>query len=196
MLKPFIIDLPNLYAECGFGNYITDHNRNLQSYKDRCLDFVKNDFGKRSLFLCGSVGSGKTHLAISVMRNLKPKFDLLQNKFIPLTCKFISAPEFFAELNDSYIQKKSKLQMIIDTLNNNDYVCLDDLGSENLTEAKKENLYIFINRAYLYSKNIIITSNINLEEWEEIDERITSRIIQKSVMVNMQADDFRKLGII
>ena len=192
--KPIIIDLPDLYSDCGFNNYAVDHNKDLIEYKNRCLDFVKNDTGKRSLFLYGNVGAGKTHLAISVMRNLKPKFDLQQNKFIPLTCKFVSAPEFFIELNDSFIHKKSKLQLIIDLLQF-DYVCIDDLGAENLTEAKKENLYILVNRAYLYNRNLIITSNMSVMEWGEIDERIASRIIQKSAIVNMQAEDFRTLGI-
>lgn len=100
--------------------------------------------------------------------------------------------EFFQELNDCAVNRESKQAVINRYLFENDVVLLDDLGIFNWSNAKQENLYLFINRAYLDNRRIIITTNFTPEELQAKDERITSRLKEMAMFLQFNGDDFRK----
>lgn len=162
----------------------------MQKKYDAVLDYALGKSEKECLVLCGNVGNGKTHLAISVLKNIKPvRFNIRQEPITP-TGEYVTADEFFCELNDSLIYKRSKLEIIKKYLSN-DYLVLDDLGIKNFTEAKKENLYVLVNRAYLDKKRIIITTNFSMSDIEKIDERIASRLTEMSLIIHFGFKDYR-----
>lgn len=198
--KAVIDNLPARFEDKGFSNYkITENNK--ETY-EKCLAFYRGEAKKDGLVLLGKVGSGKTHLAVSVMKNLKPiKFQSQISKIgsaiqyrdgiRSAKSVFLTADEFFMELTDAQFVKKSKLDVMTNYLNSYDMVCLDDLGIKNFTPAKQENLYTFINRAYLDKKRIIITSNFLLEELAEKDERIPSRLNEMALILRFNDEDWR-----
>lgn len=96
-------------------------------------------------------------------------------------------------LNDASQTGKSKLDLIKGWLAKNDVVCLDDLGTYNMTNAKVENLYAFINTAYLDQKRIIVTTNFTMKDFDQYDKRIASRFQEMAEIIAFQETDFRKV---
>jgi len=182
--------LPKMFQNKGFRNF--DTTKGYKAFYDKCLNFAKRKTEKTSLVMFGKVGTGKSHLAVSILKNLPKKptnHPVL--KFQPARSVFITADEFFQELNDSMIYRKSKMEIILNYLNGYDCVCLDDLGIYNWTPAKQENLYLFVNRAYMDQRSIIITTNFTPEELQQKDERITSRLKEMALFMEFRGDDYR-----
>jgi len=105
-------------------------------------------------------------------------------------CLFIPAVEMFLKLNDAVANGKSKIE-ILDNIDKYDCICLDDLGSEKLTEAKQENLYVLIDRRYRSEKSLIVTSNFSIEEISELEPRIASRLTEMGRIFHFNGSDFR-----
>jgi len=185
-----LIGLPKLFTEKGFNNFDCK-NDFLKNTVEFCKLFYQSKTEKQSLVMCGNVGNGKTHLAIAILKNL---IELPSNMhgIRKQNALFIVADEFFMRLNDAAYEKKSKLDLIKGWLSN-DVVCLDDLGTYNMTSAKIENLYTFINHAYLENKRIIITTNFAMKEFDQYDKRIGSRLSEMAHIIAFQEPDFRKL---
>ena len=182
-LQAIIHNLPKRFEACGFKNFVADEDQ-LKIYADICLKFSKNP-KRKSLVMFGNVGSGKTHLAVAILRNLPP---VKQNAALypsrPTESIFLVADEFFAEMNQAATtQKMDKNDVISKYFKNFDVILLDELRVKNFTEAKRENLYLFVNRAYLNEKSIIITTNFTPEQLEKVDEPTVSRL-------NEMADGF------
>lgn len=185
-----VIDgLPQLYADDSFRTYSQLSPEQRDKY-NVCYSFAHGEGKKQSIFLAGEVGNGKTHLAVSIMKHLAPRTNIDGNK-VGNKCKFMIADEFFCEINDAVYMRKSKVQFITELFNKYDVICLDDLGVSNFTEAKKENLYMFLNRAYLDKHKIIITTNFTLEELRKHDPRIASRISEMCQLVRFEMPDYR-----
>jgi DNA replication protein DnaC len=183
--------LPKLFEDKGFANFICK-NEFLKSTKEFCIKFYQGLTEKQSVVFSGNVGNGKTHLAISILKNLvdiPSKFGGMRKQ----NAQFLIADEFFMLLNDAQFEKKSKLALIKNWLISNDVVCLDDLGTYNMTNAKIENLYTFINSAYLDQRRIIITTNFTMKAFDEYDKRIGSRLQEMAHIIAFQEQDFRKM---
>ena len=58
-----VVNIPKRHAECGFQNYKTDPDNEKQ------LAVCKKWSDKESITLTGYIGTGKTHLAIALLRN-------------------------------------------------------------------------------------------------------------------------------
>ncbi|MBS3945292.1 MAG: ATP-binding protein [Melioribacter sp.] len=185
-----LIGLPKLFADKGFNNFDCK-NDFLKSTCNFCKLFYQGETEKQSLVLCGNVGNGKTHLAIAILKNLIELPSNLHGSR-KQNALFLVADEFFMLLNDAAFEKKSKLDLIKNWLNN-EVVCLDDLGTYNMTSAKIENLYTFINHAYLENKRIIITTNFAMKEFDQYDKRIGSRLSEMAHIIAFQEQDFRKI---
>lgn len=201
--RPVLTNIPERFKEVGFTNF-EKTKENTVAYEE-CLKYAKQtnfEDGKNSLVLFGNVGTGKTHLAISIMKNLpmiptkgktfKDGVEAEVDIYRPARGIFLIADEFFQELNDAVTSKCSKMEIMQGYLKNYDCICIDDLSVANYTEAKRENFYIFINRAYLDCKRIIITLNFSMKELKDCDPRVTSRLNQMAQVIEFAGSDFRK----
>ncbi len=201
-LRAETFDIPERFKNCGFKNF-NQTKENIDAY-NKCLEFLNT---QKSLIMYGNVGSGKTHLAIAIMKNLKPierevklRTDLYKGEknikttkvFNVARSQFLVVDEFFRKLNDCAVNHESKQKVIDRYLTENDLVVLDDLGIFNWSNAKQENLYLFINRAYLNNKRIIITTNFTPLELKKKDERITSRLKEMGDFIEFNGKDYRK----
>lgn len=183
--------LPKRFYKKGFSNFNADNGR-LLKMKEGLKKFALDENEKRSLVLCGNVGSGKTHLAISVLKNLPPKkHPYITDYMIRTNCLFLNADQFFMQLQNVSLLEKTKDKHINDLLRVNEIVCLDDLSKFNFTPAKTENLYYFVNQAYMNEKRFIITTNYDESELEGIDPRIYSRIAEMSLVIKFTDKDYR-----
>ena len=149
------------------------------------------------IFLTGSRGVGKTHLAVALMREVmlaaRPvkHFDTYRFAFHKLPL-FVSVPELLLEIRDTYNGNEISEKEVIDKYSWVDVLVLDDLGVEKPSEWVLQTLYIIIDRRYREDLRTIITSNLGIEEIEEkLDDRIASRIAGMCRVRIMQGRDRR-----
>ena len=150
--------------------------------------------GGEGIFLTGSRGVGKTHLAAALMREaalaVKPVKYLegyrINLQKLPL---FVSVPELLLEIRDTYNDGEVSEKEVIDSYSWVDMLVLDDLGVEKPTEWALQTLYIILDRRYREDLRTIITSNLGIEEMP--DDRIASRIAGMCKVRILQGRDRR-----
>ena len=138
---------------------------------------------KDNLFLWGSAGVGKTHLAYSIAR--------AQIKSGGTSAKIIRTTELLRGLRgttgteeDTAIKKYSTIDCLV----------IDDLGVGRATEYAITILYEIIDKRYMSYKNgLIITSNLSLGDMSKKieDDRLLSRLAAMCKVVRLTGDDRR-----
>lgn len=133
------------------------------------------------LLLLGAYGCGKTHLAAAIA-----------NEVIKLSVPtlFLTVPDLLDWLRYSYGSEDTTFEQRFEEIRNIRFLVLDDLGTQNTTSWAREKLYQIINHRYIHRLPTVITSNLSLKE---IDERISSRLQDRELVVNIQIDasDYR-----
>ncbi len=143
-----------------------------------------------SLFLTGSTGSGKTHLAISLMfewcaESLSANEDgaIYHGKGRPL---FVPAPELLLEIKETWDKGDRGKERgaatekeILDRCSNSPLLVIDDLGAEKASEWSRGVFYLLVDRFYRNGKQVIVTSNVDLAGLSRtLDDRVASRICE------------------
>lgn len=173
-----------------FENYIvTAENKPLfekcREYSERFEEFSEEGKG---LLLIGSCGVGKTHLAVSILKQIAEKGKSVM---------FGSMVEIIQNLKSSFDRKNETANEsdIIGMLSEIDLLVIDDLGKENISNYVKMIAYQVINRRYCEMKpTIITTNNVSEELIKKYDEATISRLIESNIVVAISPEvkDFRK----
>jgi DNA replication protein DnaC len=154
-----------------------------------------------SCVLHGQTGCGKTHLAVSIMRE-RLKNDILGliereweqgHAYSPEYSKFVTIPDLLLEIRSSFHGEPEETEeQIIDKYSTVPFLILDDLGSEKTTDFAITTLYIIIDRRDRELLPTVVTTNLSSQEIEEkLDARIASRLAGwKNIKINMP--DYRK----
>lgn len=123
----------------------------------------------RNLVLVGPTGTGKTHAAVAVARQLHGEGWELQ--FTPVV-------ELLDELRPGGDEGALARYMAASLL------LLDDLGSERPTEWTGERLYALVNRRWLEERPTVVTSNLAPDELEAaLGSRTYSRLVGNDALV-------------
>jgi len=149
-----------------------------------------------SILFIGKTGSGKTHLAVSILR------ELMKRNF-HINYLFVTAPELLLEIRatfrpsikkyDDYGKCEADTESdVLDKYSQCELLILDDLGAEKVSDFTIQSLYLIIDRRNRELRPTIVTTNLSLEEIEtQIDARMASRLADmKIVKINMP--DYRK----
>lgn len=131
------------------------------------------------LFLFGPCGTGKTHLAAAIANRFIREVPLL----------FISCPELLSEIRDGMKASDGKSLKAVKEVQ---FLILDDLGSEKVTDWVRETLFVLINHRYEYRLPTVFTSNCTIAELsEKLGDRIASRVVEMCRLIRMNGPDYR-----
>jgi DNA replication protein DnaC len=126
----------------------------------------------RGLWFMGTVGTGKTTLAMLVS---KAALDAGRSVAI------YSLPRLLAEIRTTFEDKSEDSYVaFLDRLAGVELLHVDDLGAEKTSPWVLEQLYAIVNRRYEDERAMVVTTNIaNTDELaEQIGERTVSRLIE------------------
>lgn len=148
-----------------------------------------------SLYIMGDVGTGKTHLAIGLaIEFYRNKFrrDNLNHMRNDIRIIFEPATELFLKLKNSFNGADSEIE-ILNRLDSADLLILDDIGTDKVSDWSRQIIYTIVDRRYRNMKQLIITSNLSLDEFAtRYDDRIASRIVEMGKVINLKGEDKRK----
>lgn len=208
--------IPLLFRKCSFGSYhaATPSQRWALTYAENLVKEYP-DVG-RGLLLMGSVGVGKTHLAVAVLR------DLIEKKGVQ--CLFYESGSLLKAIQDSYnpVSQTSEMRLLAPVYQA-EVLVLDELGATVPTSWVRDTLYQIINTRYTNSKLTIFTTNYfdevpgaaladasnsdeqrsgrsfsskRIQELTTLEERIgtplRSRLFEMCSAVEIKGDDYRK----
>ncbi len=148
-------------------------------------DLRENIERGRGLWLFGSVGTGKTTLAMLVS---KAALDAGH------TVAIYSLPRLLAEIRTTYDDDAGDTYTaLLDRLAEVDLLHIDDVGTEKTSEWVLEQLYSIINARYEEERAVIITTNLEREDLAaQIHERTVSRLEEMCEVIPVWGADARR----
>ena len=184
--EPYLarIGVGKRHISCSFENY-----KGADKIKAVCMGIMQNPC---DLILCGPAGSGKTHLAVAILRewvrSQKITLSLMGGNGI-----FVTVPDLLLEIREAFGDKSDKSEAdIVKKYATVDYLVLDDLGAEKTTEWSITTLYTIIDQRYRQELPTIVTTNLTIDEiGTQISERIASRLASGKV-IKINAPDYRR----
>jgi DNA replication protein DnaC len=141
----------------------------------------------RGVWLFGSVGTGKTSLAMLISKTALE---------LGRTVAIYSLPRLLSEIRRTYDAGYGELSYLdfFDRLTSVDLLHLDDLGAEKRSDWVLEQLYAIVNERYESKRSILVTSNDSEDVLrEELGERTVSRLVEicGEHMVPLYGEDAR-----
>ncbi|MFM9903553.1 MAG: ATP-binding protein [Pyrinomonadaceae bacterium] len=186
------VRLPKRYDGFHFGNYKPQNESQTIALKSAMTFAMEYPAVERGLLLMGSVGVGKTHLAVSILKGLTER---------GFSCLFYEFGSLLKEIQDSYnaSTQSSELGVLTPVLSA-DVLVLDELGASKPTDWVRDTMAHVINTRYNEKKFTIFTTNYldnRPNEREEtledrIGVRVRSRLYEMCRTVTLEGKDFRK----
>ncbi|MGH9874363.1 MAG: ATP-binding protein [Pyrinomonadaceae bacterium] len=206
--------IPPRFRECSFHNYYpkNDSQYFAHSFASRLVE--EYPAVETGLLFMGSVGVGKTHLAIAVLR------DLIEKKGV--TCLFYESGSLLKAIQDSYnpVSQTSEMRVLAPVFQA-EVLVLDELGATVPTNWVRDTLYQIINTRYNNKKLTIFTTNYldepraaaedtdaadpkrrrtfaadRMQEMTTFEERIgtplRSRLYEMCKKVQIEGEDYRR----
>lgn len=139
----------------------------------------------KGLLLTGKEGTGKTHIAIAVLK------EVMTEGYSGL---YWNVPELFLELRRVMSGEANHTEGdLFDEARRADLLVLDDLGAEKSSEYVTDRLYVLVNGRYQEDKVTVITSNQSIDELRgQLGARIASRLCEMCTVVRFPDGDFRR----
>jgi len=157
-------EIPKRFQGKTFENFSVDCNIEARKVRDVVWNYAKNfrenlDKG-RSLLLVGNPGTGKNHLAISLVRVL------ILNGF---TAQIMDAPDLVYRVKSTWnAQGRESEGKALWEMSKLDLLVINELGALFKTEAERRILFRIINRRYEDLLPTFVIGNVTREEAKEI----------------------------
>jgi DNA replication protein DnaC len=140
----------------------------------------------RGLWFYGSVGTGKTTLAMLVSRHA-----LEAGRSVAI----YSLPRLLAEIRTTFDDdgRGGSYVDLLDRLTAVDLLHIDDVGAEKTSAWVLEQLYAIVNARYEDERSVIITTNLERDDLaEQINERTVSRLEEMCLVLPVGGRDLRR----
>ncbi len=202
--------IPRRYEHCVLTSFTTDH-LSADPSLSRALSMARGfvgaypvETGGRGLLLTGSVGVGKTHLAVGML------LALIEEKSVPGL--FYDYRELLKEIQHSYNPQVNSTELeVLRPVFEAEVLVLDELGAQKPTDWVWDTVALILNTRYNDKRTTLITTNYAdlppaamltgdaakraaREETlgDRIGERMRSRLAEMCVRVEMTGADFRQ----
>lgn len=131
----------------------------------------KSDAPPEGLMIEGTVGCGKTHIAVAILKEIVAKgYSGLYYNMVNLLSDIRSTYNPNSPLDESELLAE---------FDEPDLVVLDDLGAEKTADWVNDRLYLIVNRRYESGKPIVVTTNLSEKELiDKLGPRIVSRLCE------------------
>src|SRR5438128_429106 len=196
--------IPKRYEHCELSNFEFDGpHRLLAPARMAACKFVEEyPLDNAGLLVIGSIGVGKTHLAVGIIK------ELILNKGI--ACLFYDYRELLKHIQNSYNDSVKATELdVLRPVFETEMLVLDELGAVKPTEWVWDTVSLILNTRYNDMRTTIITTNLSdapaagaagdlrkstREETlgDRIGERMRSRLHEMCRKVELQGEDFRQ----
>lgn len=160
--------LPPRYNDSGFGNYKALNNGQ-KNAKAQCASFTKDliDDVVRNLIMVGRIGTGKTHLACAVARNV------LDNRKY---ARYITSADMANEIAKAWKITDDSEEYVIQRFTDYDLLIIDEYGLHDRHENRLELVHKVLYSRYDEGKATMLISNLTLDELQkDLGDRLWSR---------------------
>jgi DNA replication protein DnaC len=202
--------IPKRYEHCELSSFTTDFpgaHASLALAQVAAARFAL-DYDPREgmgLLLIGKIGTGKTHLAVGILK------ELIVQRGVP--CLFCDYRELLKEIQNCYNSSVQTTELeVLRPVFETDVLVLDELGAVKPTEWVWDTVSLILNTRYNNNRTTIITTNFEdqaaagvagtmsamsratREETlgDRIGERMRSRLHEMCRIVRMDGLDFRQ----
>jgi DNA replication protein DnaC len=195
--------IPKRYEHCELSNFEFDGpHRGLAGPRMGACKFVEEyPLDTTGLLLIGSIGVGKTHLAVGIIK------ELILSKGI--ACLFYDYRELLKQIQNSYNASVQATELdVLRPVFDSEILVLDELGAVKPTEWVWDTVSLILNTRYNDNRTTIITTNFDdkpagavagpraaaREETlgDRIGERMRSRLHEMCRIIRMDGADFRQ----
>lgn len=187
-------NLPRRYSECMLSNYYPDKTNGTQLRAYRLAYRLVEEYpaADRGLLYMGTVGVGKTHLSVAILRGLIEK---------GISCLFYEFGALLKEIQKSYnsVSQTSELEVLAPVYEA-EVLVLDELGASKPTEWVCDTIRQIISTRYNDKKLTIFTTNYTDIRRGHTDEtledrigaRLRSRLYEMCQTVILDGEDYRR----
>ncbi|HSZ62276.1 MAG TPA: ATP-binding protein [Terriglobales bacterium] len=202
--------IPKRYEHCELSNFTTDFpgaDASIALAQISALRFVQefDPRGGAGMLLVGGIGTGKTHLAVGILKELIAARGS--------ACLFCDYRELLKQIQNSYNDsvKATELQVLRPVFDA-EILVLDELGAVKPSEWVWDTVSLILNTRYNDNRTTIITTNFADEPaggvskslsparaasrdetlGDRIGERMRSRLQEMCRVVKMNGPDFRQ----
>lgn len=178
-----------------FANFQKDTAGRKQAWntaKEYADNFQAHKANGDGLYIEGTFGTGKTHIAAAIAIQLMEQ----GHQVI-----FQTADDLLRGIKVTFDETGSKEQEAIDRLKNCELLVIDDIGKEQATDWSTAQLYAIINDRYESQKPLIITTNFNETDLIAVESpkgvgahrimAILSRLHETCSLMTMSWQDWR-----
>jgi DNA replication protein DnaC len=203
--------IPKRYEHCELSNFESDGpHKQLASSRLAAGKFVEEyPVDSTGLLLIGSIGVGKTHLAVGIIK------ELILSKGI--ACLFYDYRELLKQIQNSYNDTVKATELdVLRPVFETEVLVLDELGAVKPTEWVWDTVSLILNARYNDKRTTIITTNFPDDAGQDpyanpasefaraqrstrretlgdrIGERMRSRLHEMCRMIKMEGEDFRQ----
>jgi DNA replication protein DnaC len=201
--------IPRRYEHCELASYTADFpgaNPSL-AFAHLSASRFAQEYDPRDgmgLLIIGKIGTGKTHLAVGITKDLV-------NRGVP--CLFYDYRELLKEIQNSYNATVQTTELdVLRPVFETDVVILDELGAVKPTEWVWDTVSLILNTRYNNNRTTIITTNFEDQAaagangaisparastraetlGDRIGERMRSRLHEMCRVIKMDGEDFRQ----
>lgn len=186
------VKIPKRYAGCDFPFYEPQNESQKAAFNFALKLTMGYPAVDRGLLFTGTVGVGKTHLAVSILKGLTEK---------GFSCLFYEFGSLLKEIQDSYNSNTNSSELrVLAPVFEADVLVLDELGGSKPTDWVRDTMMHVINTRYNDKKLTIFTTNYPDERANDREEtledrigvRLRSRLFEMCKTVVVEGTDFRR----
>lgn len=180
--------LPPRFADKSFDTYranTPEQERVLRICREYAGAFVENYKAGTNLLMLGTPGTGKTHLAVAILR------DVIERHKI--TGVYTSAARMFRRIKSTFGDSDETETQAIEVYTKPHLLVLDEIGVSYGSDAELNYLFDIMNERYEQCLPTIIVSNIQPDEmgaW--MGDRVVDRLRESSRMMLFDWESARR----